>query len=138
KPADSAFEVEEVYLEKKMPTAIGGAVLLGDHLYGASGSMLCVEFLTGKVKWEERGIGTGSLCYADGHFYVHGENGDVALVEATPDGYREKGRFTPPDQPDRGNAQAWVYPVIANGRLYIRDQGSLWCYDISAGSTATL
>jgi outer membrane protein assembly factor BamB len=132
KSTSSGFDVEQIYLDRNLPTAIGGAILLGDHLYGASGpALLCVEFLHGKVKWEERGIGASSLCYADGHLYLHGENGDVALLEATPEAYREKGRFTPPNQPDRGDARAWVYPVVAHGRLYIRDQGSLWCYDIS-------
>jgi hypothetical protein len=64
--------------------------------------------------------------------YVHGENGSIALVEATPDGYHEKGRFTPSDQPERARTQAWAYPVIANGRLYIRDLGSLWCFEVKA------
>jgi hypothetical protein len=56
----------------------------------------------------------------------------VALVEATPDEYRELGRFSPPDQPEhkQARAKAWAYPVVANGRLYLRDQGSLWCYDV--------
>jgi len=58
----------------------------------------------------------------------------VALVEATPDAYRERGRFTPPNQPKRDNAmeRSWAYPVIADGRLYIRDLDALWCYDIKA------
>jgi outer membrane protein assembly factor BamB len=61
---------------------------------------------------------------------LHGENGDIALVEATPNGYQEKGRFTPPNQPDRGQSKAWTYPVVAHGQLYIRDTGTLWCYDV--------
>ena len=62
---------------------------------------------------------------------MHGENGDVALVEATPEAYREKGRFTPPDPPKHSSREmAWAYPVVANGRLYIRDLGTLWCYDV--------
>jgi hypothetical protein len=56
----------------------------------------------------------------------------VALVEATPDAYREHGRFTPPGQPDRRSAKAWAHPVISDGRLYIRDLGALWAYDIAA------
>jgi outer membrane protein assembly factor BamB len=69
---------------------------------------------------------------------VHGENGEVALAEATPEAYREKGRFTPPAQPARKKQgpfpeKAWAYPAIANGRLYIRDVGTLWAYDIKAG-----
>jgi hypothetical protein len=62
--------------------------------------------------------------------YLHGENGDVALVQATPDGYHEAGRFSPPNQPDRGQPKAWAYPVISNARLYIRDLDMLRCYDI--------
>ncbi len=84
------------------------------------------------MKWKERGIGAGSICFADGCLYLHGENGEAALVEATPEGYHEKGRFGPPDQPERGSAKAWAYPVVANGRLYLRDLDRLWCYDIKA------
>lgn len=131
KKNNDTFEVEQVYFSPKLPTQIGGAVKLGDHFYGTTGQgLVCAEFLTGNIKWQERAVGAGSLCFADGNLYVHGENGDVALVEASPDSYREKGRFTPPDAPDRGRSKAWAYPVVADGRLYIRDIGSLWCYDI--------
>ena len=53
-------------------------------------------------------------------------------MEATPEAYREKGRFKPTDIPDRGSSKSWAYPVIADGRLYIRDIGTLWCYDVRA------
>jgi outer membrane protein assembly factor BamB len=123
--------VDEVYASPKLPTAIGGVVLLGDYLFGTTGqALVCSEFKTGEVKWTERGVGAGSLCYADGRLYLHGENGELALVDATPEGYREKGRFTPPDQPERGQSKAWAYPVVANGRFYIRDSNVLWCYDV--------
>lgn len=123
---------EQVYYSNRLPTAIGGAVRIGDYLYGtATAGLLCVHWTTGEVKWQERGIGAASLAYADGRLYLHGENGQVALVEPTPEGYREKGKFTPPELPERPRgAMAWAYPVIANGKLYIRDQGSLWCFDV--------
>jgi outer membrane protein assembly factor BamB len=122
---------EQVYAEKTLPNCIGGTVRVGEFLYGATAKeLLCVEFATGSIRWHEKGVGPGSICFADGCLYVHGENGEVLLVEATPDGYREKGRFTPPDQPKRGITRAWAYPVVANGRLYIRDLGVLWCYDV--------
>jgi outer membrane protein assembly factor BamB len=113
-------------------------VRLGEYLYGTTGPVLvCVEFATGTIRWEDRGIGTGAVLYADGRLYLHGETrGDVALVEATPEGYREKGRFTPPELPDRSPSKAWAHPVVANGRLYIRDLGSLWCYDVRAAAAA--
>jgi hypothetical protein len=125
---------EPVYFSPKLPTAIGGAVLVGDHLYGtASQSLLCVEFATGTVKWEERALGPASLCLADGRLYLHGENGEAALVEPSPTGYLEKGRFTPPNPPKRREAmeRAWTYPVVANQHLYLRDHTELWCYDIA-------
>ena len=124
---------EPGYFDKNLPNCIGGAVQVGDYLYGANGiaGLMCVEFTTGNVKWKEKSLGAGAVCVADGRLYFHGENGDVALVEATPDGYHEKGRFTPADQPNHGQRQmAWAYPVVADGRLYIRDLGSLWCYEI--------
>ena len=131
KPKDGTFEVEEVAFTPKLPTAIGGSVKVGEHFYGTTGqSLLCAEFKTGKLKWEERSVAPASLCFADGRLYLHGENGDVALVEAAPEGYREKGRFTPPGQPERGRTKAWSYPVVANGHLYIHDLGTLWAYNV--------
>jgi outer membrane protein assembly factor BamB len=131
-------DVEQVYAEKKLPVSIGGTVLLGGFLYGTnSESLICLDFKSGEIKWQERSIGAASLLAADGRLYLHGENGQVALVEATSEGYHEKGRFNPPDQPDRGSAKAWAYPVVANGRLYVRDVNMLWCYDIAAAPKAT-
>jgi len=133
KTSGGAFEAEQVYFSPKLPTSVGGAVKVGEYLYGTSAAgLLCLEFTTGTVKWDDRSIGAASLCYADGRLYLHGENGEVALVEATPEAYHEKGRFKPTDAPDRGASKAWAYPVVANGRLYIRDIGTLWCYDVKA------
>jgi outer membrane protein assembly factor BamB len=130
---DGVFEAEQIYFESKFPTAIGGSVKVGDYLYGTTAqALLCIEFATGKIKWEERALGAASLCFADGRLYLQGENGDVGLVEASPEGYREKGRFTPPDRPKRSQPmeKSWTYPVVAQGRLFLRDHGVLWCYEI--------
>ena len=132
---DGKIVAEQIYFSPKLPTAIGGAVLVGDLLFGTTGkAMLCSDFKTGEVKWEENALGAASLCVADGRLYLHGENGDMALAEPTAEGYREKGRFTPPAQPKRLSQmeKAWAYPVVANGKLYIRDQASLWCYEVKA------
>ena len=105
--------------------------MIDRHLYGTNtAGLLCVDFATGAVKWQERGIGTAALAYADGRLYLRGENGDVALVEPSPAGYREKGRFTPSGSPDRGPAKAWPHPVVANGRLFVRDLNVMWAYDV--------
>ena len=130
-PAGDGVKADEVYFEKKLPHAIGGSIVIGNLLYGTTNSaMMCIDFATGKEKWSERGVGAGSLLLADGRLYVHGEKGEVALVEPSPDGYREKGRFSPPGAPNFGQTKAWAYPVVANGRMYIRDADVLWCYDV--------
>jgi outer membrane protein assembly factor BamB len=131
------FDTDSVYFTKELPTSIGGSVLIGDYLYGTNTKgLVCSEFTTGKIKWKDKSVGAGALCYAEGMLYLRGESGDVALVEATPDAYREKGRFTTPDQPKRApRAAAWAYPVVANGKLYLRDLDRLWCYDVKGGPT---
>jgi outer membrane protein assembly factor BamB len=128
---------EQVYFERGLPNGLGGAVLVGDTLYGldiATKALVAVEFPTGKVKWKAESFGGASVTYADGRLYLHNESGDVRLVEASPEAFREKGRFTPPAQPKRKTtgsfSDAYAFPVIANGRLYIRDLGTLWAYDI--------
>jgi outer membrane protein assembly factor BamB len=133
KAKDGAIEAEPVYFKASLPASIGGAVRIGDYLYGTTGTGLsCIEFATGNEKWQNKCVGAGAICFADGLLYIHGENGETALVEATPEAYREKGRFSPPGQPKhtRQMEKAWAYPVVANGRLYLRDLGVLWCYDI--------
>jgi outer membrane protein assembly factor BamB len=130
KAKDGGVEAEQAYFSPRLPSAIGGAVKVGDLLYGTSSTLQCVDFKTGTVRWEERALGAASICFADGRLYLHGENGEVALVEETPEGYHEKGRFTPADPPDRGSAKAWAYPVVCDGKLYIRDIGTLWCYNL--------
>jgi outer membrane protein assembly factor BamB len=135
KASPEGVTAEQVYFTRGLPSSIGGAVLVGDYLYGTTDlGLVAAEFNSGKIKWQAESIGGGSILYADGHLYLHGENGEVALVEATAEGYKEKGRFTPPEQPKHSNPRekAWTYPVLANGRLYIRDLGTLWCYDIKA------
>ena len=131
------IEPEQVYFEPKLPTAIGGVIKVGDYLYGTTGkALLCIEFSSGQIKWDAPALGAASMCYADDRVYLHGENGEVSLVEPNPEAYREKGRFSPPDRPAHPNPmeKAWAYPVVANGRLYIREHGMLWCYDVKRGN----
>jgi outer membrane protein assembly factor BamB len=133
KAAAGRVEAEQLYFESKLPAVIGGAVKIKDCLYGTTTqSLLCADFATGRIRWEERALGPASLCYADGRLYLHGENGEVGLVEPKPEAYLEVGRFTPPNPPPHTNPmeKAWAYPVVANGRLYLRDQGTVWCYDV--------
>ncbi|MHB1307864.1 MAG: PQQ-binding-like beta-propeller repeat protein [Limisphaerales bacterium] len=135
KAGANGVEAEELYFESKLPTAIGGAVKVGDFLYGTTAqAMLCSDFVTGQIKWEERALGAASIVVADNRLYLHGENGEVGLIEPSAEGYLEKSRFSPPNRPKRAQPmeKSWAYPVIADARLYLRDHGVLWCYDLKA------
>ena len=127
-----AMQAKEVYYSPKLPRAVGGALLIDGYLYGTTGQVIqCVDFMTGEIKWSDRGVGAASFCYADDRLYVHGEEGEVLLVAPSPDAYQEKGRFMAPKSPGAGKSKAWAYPIVANGRLYIRDFDILSCYDVS-------
>jgi outer membrane protein assembly factor BamB len=130
----SDFTATQVYANKVMANQHGGVVKFGEHLYGHSDDKgwTCQNFKSGEALWQEKGkLGKGSLVYADGHFYCReeAEKGVVALLAATPSGYVEKGRFTPPD---RSGKKSWPHPVVAGGKLYLRDQDVLLCYDVQA------
>ncbi len=138
KPDGNGVAAEQVYFTRGLPNGVGGAVLVGEHIYGTETGqkLVAAEFATGKIKWETPDFGRGSIAAADGLLFVHLDAGPVVLVEATADGFRQKGKFSPPAQPKKMTPTggypegAYGYPVIANGRLYIRDLGTLWAYDI--------
>ena len=120
-----------LYANRELVNHHGGIVLDDKYVYGHSdrGGWKCMDIINGNVLWENRGVGKGAVVYADGHLICRGESGQgsVALVEATPQGYVEKGRFA---QPDRSNKNSWAHPVVANGKLFLRDQDVLLCYDL--------
>jgi outer membrane protein assembly factor BamB len=120
----------EVYFNKNLKNHHGGVVLVDGYLYGFDSNILvCMEWATGKVRWKDRSVGKGSLCYADGCLYALSESGTVGLVKATPDGYKELGRMP---LPARSANHSWTHPVVVGGRLYLRDQDKLFCYDVTA------
>jgi len=108
----------------------GGIVAVGDHFYLLTNNNLaCVEAKTGNTVWENRSVGKGSLVYVDGVLILRSERGDgtISMVEAAPLGYKELGRFDPPDRSDKNS---WTYPVVVDKKLYLRDQNVLLCYDL--------
>ncbi len=118
---------QEIYFTKEMRNHHSSSILIGDHLYGfSSGILTAMRFDTGQVAWRDRSVGKGSLAFADGLLYCLSENGVVGLVEATPEAYREKGRFSIPQD----SLSTWAHPVIAGGRLYLRDQDTIYAFDI--------
>ncbi len=142
KEANGGVLAEEVYLSKKMQNHHGGMILFEGCLYGANGgneggALACLDFQTGKVLWDERDdpehrAPKGALTMADGRLYYRIESGTMLLIEPDPKQYIERGRF---EQPDRSGQPAWAHPVIANGKLYLRDQDLLLCYDVKAQGT---
>lgn len=126
----SASGATEVYFTRGMQNHYSTSVLVGDVLYGFSDSILtAMRFRTGQVLWRHRSVGKGSLIYANKFLYVLSEDGVVGLVEARPDRYSEISRFEIP----AGQYPTWTPPAIADGRLYVREQDRLMCFDISAG-----
>jgi outer membrane protein assembly factor BamB len=139
KNGTGGVKAQEVYFTKKMQNQHGGVVLFDGCLYGANGGneggyLICLDFPTGKVLWDERdkgrrGVRKGSVALADGRLYYRTESGTMLLIEPNRERYIERGRF---EQPDRSKAPAWTHPVLANGKLYVRDQDVLLCYDVKA------
>lgn len=122
------WNVKEMYFVNKMQSHHGGFILHDGHIYGTNESaLLCIDFSNGEIKWQDRCVGKGSVTMAEDHLYVRGEKGGVALVEATPNRFQEKGKF---DQPDRSDKNAWAHPVIAGRYLLLHDQDRMLCYDI--------
>lgn len=125
---DDGFTAEEVYFERAMQNHHGGIVMVDGHMYGfGSGGLICMNFETGEITWRNRSVQKGSLTFADGHLYCYGEKNKVALVEAHPSEYIEKGRF----EVEKGDYPTWAHPVVANGKLYLRDMNKLTCYDVA-------
>jgi outer membrane protein assembly factor BamB len=126
----NGFKAKKAYHTADMGVHVGGVVLVDKYLYGVNErNLLCIELLTGKLKWKDNCVGKGAVTYADGHLYVRSDAtpGDVALVEASPQKYVEKGRF---EQPDGSGKQTWPPVVVANGKMYLRDQDALLCYEL--------
>jgi outer membrane protein assembly factor BamB len=122
-------KAKEVYFTRNMKNHHGGVVLFDGYLYGFDDTILtCLKFATGERMWRDRSVGKGSLTFAEGNLYIQGENNVVGLAEASPTGYKEKGRF---EIADKG-LPSWAHPVISGARLYVRNQDTLMAYDIKA------
>lgn len=139
KNANGEITAEEAWFSKSMENHHGGVILHDGALFGANGGngggyMACLDFKTGAVLWNERDsdkrrVTKGSVAFADGRIYYRTEDGPIVLIEPSRKEYLERGRF---NQPERTDKPAWAHPVIANGKLYIRDQDTLFCYDVKA------
>jgi outer membrane protein assembly factor BamB len=123
------IQSQEMYFSRDMQNHHGGVVLLNGRVYGFNNAILtCLDWNTGAKVWQDRSVGKGSLTYADGMLYLLGEGNTVGLAQASPEAYVEKGRFSIEDS----GLPSWAHPVVCGGRLYIRNQDSLSCYNVRA------
>ena len=126
----SSSGAKEIYFTRDMRNHHSSSVLVGEHVYGFSDAILtAMRFSDGTVAWRDRSVGKGSLIYADERLYLYSENGVVGLAEPTPAGYREHGRF----KLSVGQAPTWSHPIIADGKLILRDQDNVFAFDVRAG-----
>jgi len=137
--SNSAVKATEAWSSRQMENHHGGVIFHDGALFGSNGGngggyLICLDFKTGEILWNERDsdkrrVRKGSVAFADGRIYYRTEEGAVILIEPSRKEYLERGRF---EQPERTSLPAWAHPVIANGKLYIRDQDTLFCYDVKA------
>ncbi len=121
--------VEEAWQNADLDNHHGGVVLLDGHVYGSDSrrAWICIDWKDGRTVYSERGVGKGSLTYADGMLYTLGENGQMGLVPATPEAHELVGQFK---LPPGGEGKSWAYPVVCGGRLYLRHGDVLFCYNV--------
>ena len=120
---------EEAWRTKDMVCQHGGYIVDEGYIYGNhSRGWVCLDLATGQKMWQERGVGKGSLCFADGMLYLFGESGGKAgLATCSPEGLQMKGTFNV-----QGEGPSWSHPVVIGGRLYLRYDANLYCYDVRA------
>lgn len=117
----------EVYFNRAMRNHFATSILLDGYLYGFSSMILtAMKFDTGEVVWRDRSVGKGQMVLADGKLFILSEDGVAGLVRPSPEGYQELSRFEIGTREKR----TWTLPVVAGGRLYLRDQELLRCYDV--------
>ncbi len=133
----NAFEAAKVYGNREMKNDNGGFILLSGNVFGYSNQgkgWSCLDLKTGKVLWaDRRSLRSGSVSAAGGRLYCYGEDDGVAvLLEPSAKAWTEKGRFEIPQKSklSKPNGKIWTHPVIANGKLYLRDQELLFCYNV--------
>jgi outer membrane protein assembly factor BamB len=136
KKSRNKVSVEEIYYLEATTfnNHHGGMILHNGHIYAGhqqnEGFPTCIDMTTGKIVWggKLRGAGSGSaaVLFIDGHLIFRYQNGTVALIEATPEQYRLKGTL----KPDYQERESWAHPVVANGKLYLREQDKLMCYQV--------
>lgn len=135
----SSNTTTDVWVNTTMKNHHGGVVKVGDHLYGFSdgGGLICQDWKTGEMTWNEKARFTtkGSVHVAEGNLYaLNEEDGTITLATATPSGFEQKGQFQLSPQSENRNPKGkiWTHPVVAGGKLFLRDQEIIVAYDVKA------
>ncbi|MDD4889206.1 MAG: PQQ-like beta-propeller repeat protein [Phycisphaerae bacterium] len=127
--ADGKVTATQAWTTRDMDCHHGGYVIVDGCIYGnAGGGWACLDLKSGAKKWSDRGVGKGSICYADGMLYLFGEGGGKAgLAVASPEKFESKGTFSV-----AGRGPSWAHPVVTGGRLYLRYGTNLYAFDVAA------
>jgi outer membrane protein assembly factor BamB len=133
------FSTKSAYFERDMANVQGGVVLVDKSIYGydADKSWVCQDFAKGEIVWRQKGraktaLKAGGVISADGLLFILDEEGKVGLVEASPDGFKEVGKFNLPQESKlrKSRGKVWTHPVLSDGKLYLRDQELIFCFQV--------
>jgi outer membrane protein assembly factor BamB len=127
--SNGKITAERAWSTRDMVCHHGGYIIHEGYIYGNhNNGWSCIELKTGDLKWNEEGIGKGSLCFADGMLYLFSEDGGkAALATCSPEGLEIKGTVTV-----QGSGTSWAHPVVIGGRLYLRYADNLYCFNVKA------
>jgi outer membrane protein assembly factor BamB len=123
----STDKLSIIWQNKDMRNQFGSCVLWKGYLYGFDDSeeLRCMDFLTGVVKWKQKGMNRGALMIADGKLIIISQQGELIIAEASPESFKQISRVKVLD------GLCWTVPVLSNGRIYCRNQeGTLVCLDV--------
>jgi outer membrane protein assembly factor BamB len=125
---EDAWSADEVYFNSTLANRTGGCVLVDGYVYGCNqaGVLVCLEYATGQIRWQER-LGVCSLLAVDGMLVARSEEDRVFLLGCNPERFERLGEFR---QPDRSGRTNYPHPVVSDGRLYLRDQDLVLCYEL--------
>lgn len=124
--ADDGYAVEQLWFNRNLKLKFSSAVLREGAIYGLDEKILtCVDVETGERRWKGGRYGFGQLILAGGYLIIQCEDGDLTLVEATPDAHREIARV------DALDGKTWNHPALADGRLLLRNDRRMMCFDLS-------
>lgn len=129
--SDGKVTADVAWTTRDMVCHHGGYIIHESHIYGNhGGGWSCLDLKTGKKKWNEKAVGKGSLCFADGMLYLFSESrGRAALAACSPEGLKLTGELTVD-----GDGPSWAHPVVTGGRLYLRYHTNLYCFDVKRSS----